>query len=339
MHQGLWSPDHPVLRVLRERIDGQDHNNSNNGDYKVGLAVEGGGMRGIVSAAMLCAIEDTGFRRAFDIVYSNSAGALNSAVFITGSAWKSVALYCDGRLDRRFIDWRRTLQGRPMMDIRYLFEDVLEGEYSIDYEELLAGPRKLAVDVTFVDEGVPELINLFDSPSDMRNALMASCWRPLEAGGATNFRGRPAVDGSVLRPFPYVAAVADGCTHVLSLSTTPTHRVRARPSLLQRAAGARLETLRGGLRKSYFAAINQKARDHQWLIQQRFITDQLTTPSVLDFSPPMDVPRISNSETDVARLMKAARTAYAMMHSAMTGGLHSSQPHAWPRVAARLFCV
>lgn len=339
MHQDLWSRDHAVLRVLRERVSGQECIKPSSDDIKIGLAVEGGGMRGIVSAAMLCAIEDTGFGQVFDAVYANSAGALNSTAFIAGSAWKSVALYCDGRLDKRFIDWRRMLQGRPMMDMNYLFKNVLEGEYAIDYEVLYSKSTNLAIDITFIDNGMPELVSQFHSPTDMRNALIASCWRPLEAGGATSFRGRPTVDGSVLRPLPFVAALADGCTHVLSLSTTPTHHVHGRPSLLQRVAGARLEMLRSGLGKSYFSAISQKARDHQRLVHERFVTDQLKTPSVLDFSPPANTARVSNSETEVGKLMTAARTAYAMMFSAMTGSLDSAQPHTWPRVAARLSCV
>jgi predicted patatin/cPLA2 family phospholipase len=43
--------------------------------YKVGLAIEGGGMRAVISAAMVAGLERLGLRNAFDAVYGSSAGA------------------------------------------------------------------------------------------------------------------------------------------------------------------------------------------------------------------------------------------------------------------------
>jgi predicted acylesterase/phospholipase RssA len=45
----------------------------------VGLTVEGGGMRGIISVAMIAAVDDVGLTHSFDAVYAASSGATNAA--------------------------------------------------------------------------------------------------------------------------------------------------------------------------------------------------------------------------------------------------------------------
>ena len=45
---------------------------------QVGLAIEGGGMRGCVSAGMVAAVYNLGLMPAFDAVYGSSAGSLVS---------------------------------------------------------------------------------------------------------------------------------------------------------------------------------------------------------------------------------------------------------------------
>ena len=52
----------------------------------IGLVVQGGGMRGVYSMAVLAAFEEMGWTRCFDHVAGASAGAMNGAHFITGQA-------------------------------------------------------------------------------------------------------------------------------------------------------------------------------------------------------------------------------------------------------------
>ena len=56
---------------------------------KVGLIVEGGAMRGVISCAALMALEDLRLTDVFDEVYGASAGAVNAAYFLARqSAWR-----------------------------------------------------------------------------------------------------------------------------------------------------------------------------------------------------------------------------------------------------------
>lgn len=80
------SAHHPVMRLINQRL--QEGSTSRPGQrsdgFKLGLVVEGGGMRGIVTGAMLMGLQDMGLTHCFDAVYGASAGAINSTYFLTG---------------------------------------------------------------------------------------------------------------------------------------------------------------------------------------------------------------------------------------------------------------
>ena len=78
--------DHPALQLLRTRALAGSRPGSRRDPFKLGLVVEGGGMRGCVSGGALQALSDLGLRDVFDAVYGSSAGAINSTYFISGAA-------------------------------------------------------------------------------------------------------------------------------------------------------------------------------------------------------------------------------------------------------------
>jgi hypothetical protein len=77
--------DHPALQLLRQRALASSTPGARRDPFKLGLVVEGGGMRGCVSGGALQALADLGLRDVFDAVYGSSAGAINSTYFLTGA--------------------------------------------------------------------------------------------------------------------------------------------------------------------------------------------------------------------------------------------------------------
>jgi hypothetical protein len=88
----------------------------------IGLVVQGGGMRGVYSMAVLAAFEEMGWTRCFDHVAGASAGAMNGAHFITGQARYGVETYIDHLSNRKFIDFFRL---RKLVDLDYMIDDLV----------------------------------------------------------------------------------------------------------------------------------------------------------------------------------------------------------------------
>ena len=96
--------------------------------FRVALAVEGGGMRGCVTAGMVTAIHYLGLEDTVDVVYGSSAGTVIGAYFITRQLpWFGPELYYDALTTAgdRFINTKRFLRavGLGMLDPR-LTKDV-----------------------------------------------------------------------------------------------------------------------------------------------------------------------------------------------------------------------
>jgi predicted patatin/cPLA2 family phospholipase len=81
--------------------------------------LEGGGMRGVVSAAMAAAVERLGLTASFDLVVGSSAGAINGGALVAGVARGCAAAYYGPFASRSFVNPARVLWGRPVMSVDY----------------------------------------------------------------------------------------------------------------------------------------------------------------------------------------------------------------------------
>ena len=116
--------DSPVLQTVLERARTGSRPGVRRDGHTVCLAVEGGGMRGAVSAGMCVVLEATGLVNAFDRIYGVSAGALNGCATATRQAALSATHYQDA-VRRRVINPLRSLRGQPVIDYDLLFDDVI----------------------------------------------------------------------------------------------------------------------------------------------------------------------------------------------------------------------
>lgn len=316
-----WSDDHPVLDLVRARKEAGGRPGAHDDGCKLGLAVEGGGMRGVVSAAMLTALDDLGLREVFDCVYSCSSGSVNAAYFAGGETWYPLTIYFDDLATKQFVDMRRFASRRGILNLDYVFEQVLETVKPLDYDRILAGPAGFHVAVTLVDELRTESVGDFRDREDLREGLRASCWLPVAVPGAGRFRGRRAVDGGVLTAHPYLLALADGCTHVLSLSTKPM-REPHRASVGRHLSAFYMERIKRGLGKGYLASLERYRTQRRRL--QEWMTEPGEGPFVLDLAPLPWMPEVRRHEMSLGALLTAAREAHAIMHAAI-GGVPASR--------------
>ena len=218
---------HPVIDIIRRRRAEGSRPGERHDGRRVALVIEGGGMRGVVSAGMTAALEQLGLRDAFDEVHGASAGAFNAAFLLAGQAAYLTALYLHGFGDPRFVSVVRALRGGPALDMDYVITDVWTRQRPLRFEAIRVSA--IALHCTATDADSAEIVDLTElrEAEELRCALRASARLPWLAGPPVQFRGRRLLDATLAEAIPVQAALASA-TDVLVLQTRP-HGVQHAP--------------------------------------------------------------------------------------------------------------
>ena len=170
--QIIGSKDHPerthsVAQLMHER----KRNNSTCMEgprpdgCKLALVIEGGGMRGCVSAGMAAAIYYLGLQDTIDVVYGSSAGTVIGSYFITRQVqWLGPEIYYDSltMAGNNFIDSKRLLRamgfglldprqfkdvvyrrrdGKPVLNLDYLLKQTVQQSKQLDWDKFVEMQR------------------------------------------------------------------------------------------------------------------------------------------------------------------------------------------------------
>ena len=220
---------HEVLRVIDERVRSGSKPGQRSDAYRLALSIEGGGMRGTVSAGMAIALFELGVVSAFDAVYGSSAGAITGA-WLLSSEPPRLRGWADPDYARTLIRWSAMLRGRPVVDVRTLVEEVYQTEFPMDFASVLANPIEYHPLGTDAETGEStDLRPLVTGPAELRLALRARASLPFLAGPPVELGGRRFYDAGVAESIPFRTPLAQGATHVLVL--------RSRRPLATEAAG------------------------------------------------------------------------------------------------------
>jgi predicted patatin/cPLA2 family phospholipase len=208
---------HEVLRIINERVRSKSRNGHRADPYRIALSIEGGGMRGTVSAGMALALHELGVVSAFDAVYGSSAGAITGA-WLLSSTPERLRGWADPDYARTLIRWSAMLRGRPVVDVRTLVEVVYQTEFPMDFDSVLASPVEYHPLGTDAETGEStDLRPLISNPAELRLALRASASLPFLAGPPVELRGRRFYDAGVAESIPFRTPLAQAATHVLVL--------------------------------------------------------------------------------------------------------------------------
>ncbi len=91
----------------------------------------------------------------------------------------------------------------------------------LDWDAVVASDVPLKVVASCLDTLQPVILEDFTSAEDLEICLRASANVPEVAGRPIAHRGRRLVDAAVFEPVPFRAAIADGCTHIVTLCSRP----------------------------------------------------------------------------------------------------------------------
>ncbi|MGC9220187.1 MAG: patatin-like phospholipase family protein [Solirubrobacteraceae bacterium] len=309
--------DHPVVALLRQRRAQRSAPRERTDGRTVALVIEGGGMRGVVSAGMTAAIEQLGFTNAFDEIHGASAGAFNAAFMIASQATYLTALYAHGFGNPRFVNAARVLRGGAPFDMDYVVHEVWRSQRPLRTERIIASP--IALHCTATDTATAQIVDLTDLRSDaeIRTALLASARLPWLAGGPVSFKGMRLLDATLAEAVP-VHVAHTTATDLLVLQTRP-HGVAHQP----------LPGWLGNLTDRYLMGINpqlvelRRTRSARYdvLVAQlaREASDRHAHPAVCVIRPPAGSPPVGQMEVRASRMAMAGGYGFRTAWMALEG--------------------
>jgi predicted patatin/cPLA2 family phospholipase len=224
---------HPerIVALLKERrvagyVPGSDRTR------KLALVVEGGGMRGVLSAGSLLAIDLLGYRNCFDAVYATSAGGVNSAYFISGQGMLGITVYFDCIASRRFINFFRV---GKIVNVDFVYDEVVPYHKPLDEAAIRSSPCEFFLSATRADNGKNELIDARRARDSVARILKASSAMPILYNRTVRLESGDYVDGGATDALPLQQAINASCTDALVLTTKVRHHVSVKPTFLQAA--------------------------------------------------------------------------------------------------------
>ena len=263
---------HEVVDLMVRRFNEKTTPQNRTDDATLAISIEGGGMRGAVSAGMAAAIYCLGFIDSIDVIYGSSAGSLIGAYMVTRQL--SVDVYtellpnskgqfvCKKRLISSLLSnfaeqvWGLPrLYEKPGMNISYVMDTILHenGLRPLDMDTFAYNNKyhqKLRVCSSCVDENGKLTSKTFgaDDFTDEtvsntgRKGLHACLEASMMVPGATGApikisKGKTtltAFDAFCFEPLPYRSAVEEGATHVLVLRSRPQQfRPKTNPTIYE----------------------------------------------------------------------------------------------------------
>jgi predicted patatin/cPLA2 family phospholipase len=288
-----------VPELIRARARGEQDN------FTLALSVEGGGMRGVVSGAMLIALRDLGLAGVFDRFYGTSSGSMNLAYFAADGGWDALSVYYDHLVSGFLL--RRPLR-LPRLDMDYVFDEVIRNRVPLDRAKATTSPYDIRIVLSDVEAARPVIVPIGAVAGRLEDYLKAGAWLPILAGPPHVLDGRRYLDGGLLWPDPLYAALEEGVTHVLMLNTAPEGARGGTSPLTARILHRVLNQWREGLGDAYLAGLGPWAADQARLGRARNVT--LRGRQVFRLCPPAGSHRVERLSVVRGDLLDGARTGY-----------------------------
>lgn len=200
---------HPALALTAGRLAAGGGPGARGDGRRLALAIEGGGMRGTITAGMALGVHELGPTPVFDDVYGSSAGALTGAWLCSANP-PGLRIWYDTTLTRALIKRASLLRPRrPVLDAETLTEQACPEVMGFGSVPASPLPRHVLATGAATGEAV-DLRPHLDPAPNLRRAPRASCALPLLAGPPVALAGRRYLDSGLPESIPYKTATAQG---------------------------------------------------------------------------------------------------------------------------------
>ena len=192
---------------------------------KIGLVVEGGGMKCAYGAGIMDAFLDEGIT--FDYCIGVSGGSGNVASYLAGQRGRNLRFFTDHIHSPDYFGLKSLLKTGDLFGLEYIYGDLTrrDGEDPLDFPALMKNPAEYEVVVTNALTGKPEYYGREMMQQDDYRLIMASSAIPV-ACHPVELNGTPYFDGGLTDAVPVRRAMERGCEKLVVLLTKNRDYVR-----------------------------------------------------------------------------------------------------------------
>ncbi len=184
---------------------------------KIGLVLEGGGLRGAYTAGVLSWFIDHNIE--VDFAVGISSGAMHLCNYLNKEKNKLYGLSVTWAGSKRNIGISSILHEGRYVGYDYIFDEVLKDIMPIDLNQLRKTKVKAEIGVYDLEYGETFWKNVQEM-DDTYRLLKAACTLPI-AGRIVDFEGRRYLDGGITTMIPINRSVHYGCDKHIVITTKP----------------------------------------------------------------------------------------------------------------------
>ena len=192
---------------------------------KIGLVVEGGGMKCAYNAAILDAFLDNGLT--FDYCIGVSGGAGNLASYLAGQRGRNLRFFTEHLHEPGYFGLRSLLKTGNLFGLQYIYGTLTNstGKDPLDFPTLKSNPAEYEVVVTNALTGQAEYFGKETMVQDDYRLIMASSAIPA-ACSPVEINGIAYFDGGLSDAIPVSRALAKGCDRLVVILSKMRDYVR-----------------------------------------------------------------------------------------------------------------
>lgn len=173
---------------------------------KIGLVIEGGGMRGLYTCGVLEFFLDKDLY--FKYIIGVSAGACNAASYISRQKGRNVKVNTGFLSDWRYMSLKNLILKKSFFGMDFIFDEIPNNLVKFDYEAFNNAQCEFLVGVTDCKTGKALYFNK-DTMREGFDVLRASSSLPL-LSPIVNFKGYELLDGGISDSIPIRKSIEDG---------------------------------------------------------------------------------------------------------------------------------
>lgn len=271
---------------------------------KVGLVLEGGGLRGIFTAGVIDFFLDKGIE--FDYVVGASAGACNTLGYLAKKRGfvKQGMTNVNGK--DAFFGVAQMVDSHKYVNLDRVFLDYAE-KYELDYDTFLKSKTKWDMVVSNIETGKPEYKHENKDVKRVQTIGIASCSLPLLTF-PVELDGKLYLDGGITDSIPIERAEEMGCEYNVVIAT----RRKGHYCHLSKAEKPAYNSLYGKKYPKFLEAIYD--REERYKKQVSYIEEQAKNKKVVLIRPTL--PEAGRLEKDTSKLELSYYHGYAKAQDA-----------------------